>query len=265
MPRAVLIAIGGNALFDTQNGNNIDPTSLDLVCQQIVKVVAAGYQPIITFGNGPQVGNLLEMAENFIAPPRWPIPLDVCVSWTQGEIGYYLSKTLTHQLAQAGLSRPIIAVNTTVMVDLDDPAFLNPTKYVGNFYTQEQAKTLVDAQGWQMKQDSNRGYRRVVASPLPKGVLEMESIRALKDTGAIVLCGGGGGIPVTMEEGVLRGVEAVIDKDFTACLLASGLGIPDLLICTGVDNVYLHYGEPEQQALERVSVSEALQLSLIHI
>ncbi len=256
--KTILIAIGGNALFDTENGNNIDPRKLCHVSQQIVDAIELGYQPVITFGNGPQVGNLLEMSELFVRPPMWPIPLDVCVSWTQGEIGYYLTKELQNQLEKRGFKRTVIAMNTTVVVDAADPAFLNATKPVGNFFTEQQAKVLSDERGWEMKADSNRGFRRVVPSPKPIRFLEEEAIDLLIQGGSVVLCGGGGGIPVIEEEaGVYRGVEAVIDKDYTACLISTRLSIPELLICTGIDYVYLHFGTSEQQALSLVDVPTA--------
>ena len=255
-PRRVLIALGGNALFDSDGGNNIDPTRLNQVCQQIVQVVEAGYQPILTFGNGPQVGQLLEMAECHTLPPKWPIPLDVCVSWTQAEIGYAITKYLHNALAEKGLTRPLVEVNTTVIVQADDPAFLNPTKPIGNFFDETMSEALAKERGWMMKEDSGRGWRRVVPSPMPRGILEQTAIQALVDSGCIVMCGGGGGIPVMFEDGYIRGVEAVIDKDFTACLLAQMLGIDDCVICTGVDYVYLNYGKPDQKQLTQVSVSE---------
>ncbi len=257
--KSVLIAIGGNALFDMENGNNIDPNHIEAVCHEIVGVVKLGYQPVITFGNGPQVGNLLEMTEKYCLPPKWPIPLDVCVSWTQAEIGYFMTKVLANQLRDAGLIRSIMAVNTTVVVDADDPAFLNPTKYVGNFFNEADAQMMSIERGWEMKKDSNRGYRRVVPSPIPVKILEEDAIKALVDSGAIIMCGGGGGIPVAEEDNQLRGVEAVIDKDYTACLLATRLNIQELVICTGVDNVYLNFGTPEEQALEAVTLEDARQ------
>lgn len=255
--QSVLIAIGGNALFDVENGNNIDPASLSAVCGEIVKAVKLGYQPVITFGNGPQVGNLLEMSERYTMPPKWPIPLDVCVAWTQAEIGYFLTKELYNQLKKAGLSISIMEVNTTVVVDSNDPAMINPTKFVGSFFTQDEADALSDERGWQMKADSNRGYRRVVPSPKPIRIVEEDAIRMLVEGGSLILCGGGGGIPVAEEDGIMRGVEAVIDKDYTACLLAGRLGIREIVICTGVDNLFLNFGTPQAVPLSTVQIDEA--------
>lgn len=257
--KPVLIAIGGNALFDLKDGNNIDPLKIDAVCAEIANVVALGYQPVITFGNGPQVGNLLEMTERYTLPPKWPIPLDVCVAWTQAEMGYFLTKVLINRLRSRGVVPDVVAMNTTVVVDSEDPAFWNATKPVGNFFTREDALLLSSERGWEMKEDSNRGWRRVVPSPKPLRVVEENGIRRLIEQGSLVLCGGGGGIPVIEEEGELRGVEAVIDKDYTACLLATRLGIKELVICTGVDQVCLHFGTSNQTPLSRVSLQQARQ------
>jgi carbamate kinase len=255
--KTVLIAIGGNALFDIKNGNNIDSSKIGAVCQEIVEAVLLGYQPVITFGNGPQVGNLLEMTEKYTLPPKYPISLDTCVAWTQAEIGYFLAKEVYNQLYEKGQSLDLMAVNTTVVVDSQDPAFLNATKPVGNFYSKEDAKALSETYGWEMKADSNRGYRRVVPSPVPVRIVEENAIRALVEGQCLLFCGGGGGIPVIEEDGFLRGVEAVIDKDRTACLLAEQLKIQELVICTAVDHVCLHFGTPEEIALKTVGTQEA--------
>jgi carbamate kinase len=255
--KQVLIAVGGNALFDLEGGNNVDPIKLETVCNQIIETVTIGYQPIITFGNGPQVGTLLEMSESFAKPGHWPTPLDVCVAWTQAEIGYFMTKALHYQLRLRGLEKDIVAVNTTVFVDPADPAFLDPTKFVGHFYTEDQANQLRQERGWLIKQDSNRGFRRVVPSPRPLKILEETAIKSLIDNGCIVLCGGGGGIPVIEEQDMICGVEAVIDKDFTACLLASRLGIPEIVICTGVEKLALNFGQPDETPLDEVSIEDA--------
>lgn len=253
----MVVAIGGNALYDIDHGNNIDPMKLEAVSIQLADLVELGFQPIITFGNGPQVGHLLDMVESYTLPPKWPIPLDVCVSWTQAEIGYALTKALCNQLKQRNLKRTVIEVNTTVVVDSQDPAFLNPTKPIGMFYTEGAAQALAQERGWLVKADSNRGWRRVVPSPKPKAILEAEALQTLVDSGALVMCGGGGGIPIIDEDGLWRGIEAVIDKDFTACLIAKSIGAQQLIICTAIDQLYLHFGQPEQTALSQVGVEEA--------
>jgi carbamate kinase len=256
---SVLIAIGGNALYDKKSGNNLCPQMVRAVCQKIVQVYQSGYLPVITFGNGPQVGNLLDMAETSARLFESPVTLDTCVSWTQGEIGYWLTRELTRQLLEAGLEKPVMAVNTLVEVDPNDAAFQKPSKPVGRFINADEAQRLYDERGWIVGPDANRGYRRMVPSPKPLRILEAAPIRHLIDHQFLVLCCGGGGIPVYKKEGVFQGIEAVIDKDFTSCLLAKTLNIENLIICTEVENVYLNFGQPDQKALLRLSLAEAEQ------
>jgi carbamate kinase len=256
---SVLIAIGGNALYDKKSGNNLSPVMVTEVCQRIVEVYQSGYLPVITFGNGPQVGNLLDMAETSARMFTTPITLDTCVSWTQGEIGYWLTRELTRQLLEKGIQKPIMAVNTLVEVNPDDPAFQKPSKPVGKFIDADEAQRLYEERGWIIGPDANRGYRRMVPSPKPLRILEAEPIQHLIAHEFIVLCCGGGGIPVYEKNGVFQGIEAVIDKDFTSCLLAKTLKIENLIICTEVENVYLNFGKPDQQALRRLSLAEAEQ------
>lgn len=254
---SVLIAIGGNALYDKQSGNNLSPEMVTSVCQKVVEVYQQGYLPVVTFGNGPQVGNLLDMAETSAKLFASPITLDVCVSWTQGEIGYWLSRELTRQLLAQGLQAPVMAVNTLVEVAPDDPAFQKPTKPVGKFIDAEEAQKLYEERGWIVGPDANRGYRRMVPSPRPLRILEAGPIQSLIQQGVITLCCGGGGIPVYQKDGVLQGIEAVIDKDFTSCLLAKTLKIDNLIICTEVENVYLNFGREDQMPLRRLGLSDA--------
>jgi carbamate kinase len=256
---SVLIAIGGNALYDKKSGNNLSPAMVQAVCARVVEVLESGYLPIITFGNGPQVGNLLDMAETSARLFENSITLDTCVSWTQGEIGYWLTRELLRQMDAKGLHRSIMAVNTLVEVNPDDPAFLKPSKPVGKFIDAEEAQRLYEERGWIVGPDANRGYRRMVPSPRPLKILEADSIRHLIGAGNIVLCCGGGGIPVYRKDGVLQGIEAVIDKDFTSCLMAKTLHIENLIICTEVENVCLNFGQPNQVALQKISLSQAEQ------
>ena len=250
----VLIAVGGNALYDKQENTNLSARMVAEVCRHIVSVLKQGYLPVITFGNGPQVGNLLNMAESAVQAYGAGVTLDTCVSWTQGEIGYGLSQELQKQLAQAGLKTPVIAVNTRSEVDPADPAFEKPSKPIGQFIDMDTAQRLFEERGWIVGPDANRGYRRLVPSPMPKAILEADAIHALIESGAIVLCGGGGGIPVGPDG---HGIEAVIDKDFTSCLIARTLNIENMIICTEVENVYLNFGKPNQKALYRLSLEEA--------
>jgi len=250
----VLIAIGGNALYDKQENTNLSPAMVGEVCRHVVAVLQQGYLPVITFGNGPQVGNLLNMAESSVQTYGQSVTLDTCVSWTQGEIGYGLTQELNRVLKQNGLGHSVVAVNTLVEVDPADPAFAKPTKPIGQFIDMDTAQRLYEKRGWIIGPDANRGYRRLVPSPMPKKIIEADAINALIASGAIVLCGGGGGIPVGPDG---HGIEAVIDKDFTSCLIAKTLGIENMVICTEVENVYLSFGQPEQKPLFRISLAEA--------
>ncbi len=253
----VLIAVGGNALYDKALGNNLCESMVQDVCNRIAEVVAQGFLPVVTFGNGPQVGNLLDMAETSARMFEKPITLDACVAWTQGEIGYRMAEELTRQLAIRGLQQTVLAVNTTVEVNEADPAFQKPSKPVGRFISMEEAQKLYQQRGWVIGPDANRGYRRLVPSPKPLRILEAEAIGALIQSGYITLCCGGGGIPVRRVDNHYEGIEAVIDKDFTSCLLAKTLQIEHVVICTEVDHVYLNFGKPDQVALKQISVEEA--------
>jgi carbamate kinase len=259
----VLIAIGGNALYDKQSGNNLSAKMVKEVCQHIVTVAQRGYFPVVTFGNGPQVGNLLDMAETSARMFPEPITLDICVSWTQGEIGYWLSRELLTQFRQHGIDFPVAAINTQVLVDPNDAAFQKPSKPVGRFISPEEASRLYEERGWVVGPDSNRGYRRMVPSPRPIAIQEADAIQRMIDGRIVPLCCGGGGIPYAWQgEGQhieMIGVEAVIDKDFTSCLIAKTLKLDNLIICTEVDNIYLNFGTPEQRAIERLTLEEAHQ------
>jgi len=249
---SVLIAVGGNALYDKVTGSNLSVPMVEAVCARMIEVLKLGYLPVITFGNGPQVGNLLDMTET--SARGMVVPLDVCVAWTQGEIGYALSLELKRQLKAYGFEQTVMAVNTTVEVDPADPAFQKPSKPVGKFITMEEAQQLFEERGWVIGPDANRGYRRMVPSPMPLKILEADAIGKLIQQGVIPLCCGGGGIPVDAQ---LNGIEAVIDKDYTSCLLAKTLKIDNVIICTEVENVYLHFGQPNQTPLRRLSLKEA--------
>jgi carbamate kinase len=256
----VLVAIGGNALYDKSQGNNLHDPFVKTICAKLVEVVRAGYQPVITFGNGPQVGNLYDMAETSVRLFPEPVTLDTCVSWTQGEIGYRLARELQSQLSSAGFERTVVAVNTTAVVSPEDAAFQKPTKPVGRFISPEEAELLYNERGWIIGPDANRGYRRMVPSPRPLEILEADAIERMVAAGVIVLCCGGGGIPVAWTEaGRLRGIEAVIDKDYTSCLLAKTLQLENLVICTEVQNICLHFGTPQQTPLRQVTVAQAKQ------
>jgi len=255
--KRVLIAIGGNALYDKEGGDNLDHRKVHEICGNITNVVKQGYLPVITFGNGPQVGNLLDMAETSARFYASRVTLETCVSWTQGQMGYWIANELTSHLIRAGVDLTVMPTITSVEVDPMDPAFASPSKPVGNFITEEVAQRLYEERGWVVGPDSNRGYRRLVPSPKPQKIVEAPALGKLIDNDVIVLCCGGGGVPVYRTKEGLRGIEAVIDKDYTSCLLAKTLGIENLIICTEVEYVYLNYGTPQQEPLRRVSLEAA--------
>jgi len=223
----------------------------------VVDLLADGHSILLTHGNGPIVGNILirnEAARDQIPP----MPLDVCGADSQGGIGYMVQQTLQNLLMERGLKRSVATVITQVVVDDKDPAFKNPTKPIGPFYDEEHAKRLQIQKGWAMVQDSGRGWRRAVPSPKPQEVVEIDSIRSLLDSGEVVVAAGGGGIPVIRtEEGLLKGVEAVIDKDRATEVLALSLAVDGIVVVTGVDQVSLNYGTDKQRDVSEMTVSEA--------
>jgi carbamate kinase len=210
----------------------------------------------VTHGNGPQVGNVLlrsDLAAHLL--PR--LPLDTCVADTQGGMGFMLQQCLDNAFCQVGVRRPTVTVVTRTVVQFDDPAFRRPSKPIGNFYEEAQARRRMAADGWVMEEDAGRGWRRVVPSPEPREIVEERAIRALLDTGAIVIAAGGGGVPVVRQaDGSLLGVEAVVDKDLASALLAANLGAEVLLILTGVEHVALDFGRPTRRDLHEVTATE---------
>jgi carbamate kinase len=224
--------------------------------KHLAALLRRGERIAITHGNGPQVGNIL--LQNEIAKETLPpMPLDVCGAESQGMIGYMLQRALRSELESGGPNVPVTTIVSQTLVDAEDPAFKNPTKPVGPFYTATEARQLRESKGWHIISDSGRGYRRVVPSPTPLDILEKETIIRLFETGTVVISVGGGGVPVIREKnGKLRGVEAVLDKDRTAALLAKILGVETLLILTDVERVFVNYGKPDQRALDRMTVQE---------
>ena len=260
MSKRALIAVGGNALFRAGQTGTIaeQRANAALTARHIVQLLRHDIFAVLTHGNGPQVGAQLlrsELASTQVSAE----PLDVCVADTEGSIGYILERALQDALAEAGLSVPVATLITQVMVDKRDPAFDHPTKPIGPFYSAAEAQARTRELGWRMVEDAARGYRRVVASPTPIAIVEIDVIRELVDAGFLVITAGGGGIPVACQNGHLAGVEAVIDKDSASALLASQLGADIFIISTDTPYVYLNYKQPDQQALERLSVSAAQQ------
>ncbi len=257
MPQSALIAVGGNSLIRAGEKGTIPEqiANAHRVGKAIVSLLRGGLSIVVTHGNGPQVGAALLRSER-AAGQVYEQSLDVCVAATQGEIGYILQQSLQQEIEAAGLDIPVIVVLTQVVVRADDPAFGRPSKPIGPFYSEAHAEARQRALGWKMVEDSSRGYRRVVASPAPVEIVEERTIRLVLGQGALVIATGGGGIPVVRENGRLRGVDAVIDKDRASTLLAGKLGVDKLVFSTDADHIYLNYRKPGQKALERVTAAE---------
>ena len=252
------MSLGGNAILQHAQKGTADEQEKNLqnTARHLVKLLRQGEKIAITHGNGPQVGNILlqnELARDTLPP----MPLDVCGAESLGMIGYMLERALRSEMEVAGISLPVSTFVTQTLVEADDPAFQNPTKPVGPFYTERQASELERSKGWRLVSDSGRGFRRVVPSPTPLDILEKETIVQLFNNGTIVISSGGGGVPVTRDQnGQIRGVEAVLDKDRTAALLGKILGVDTLLILTDVDKVFINYGRPDQKGLDKITMKE---------
>jgi carbamate kinase len=252
----VVVALGGNAISPPGSRSPI-PAQYERTLETAQHLVHLAERPlVVTHGNGPQVGNLLlrsDLAADLL--PR--LPLDTLVADTQGGMGFMLQQCLDNAFGLAGTRRPTVTVVTRTVVELDDPAFRHPSKPIGNFYEEAEARRRMVEDGWAMREDAGRGWRRVVPSPVPREIVEEPAIRALLRTGAIVVAAGGGGVPVVRRpDGSLLGVEAVIDKDLASALLAANLGAEVLLILTGVEHVALDFGRPTQRDLHEVRVEE---------
>ena len=257
MAKSALIAVGGNSLIRAGEKGTISEQLANTrrTAAAVVNVLRQGYRLVITHGNGPQVGAALlrsERASNQV----YGQTLDVCDAATQGEIGYLLQQSLENELLTAGLAIPVVTVLTQVVVSRDDPAMQHPTKPIGPFYSRAEAEEKKRALGWQIVEDAARGYRRVVPSPQPIDIVELEVIRRLLEQGVLVIAVGGGGIPVMRTNGGFEGVEAVLDKDRASALLASRLGVDLFAISTDTDCVYLDYKKPTQRPLAHVTAAE---------
>lgn len=262
IPDRLIIAIGGNAMHpEGSRGSAQEQKQIAAdTARSLLPVMELGTELVITHGNGPVVGKML--LRHAIARGRVePMPLDICVAHSQGGIAYLLMQALENALRAKGNPRHVVCLLTQVEVDPSDPAFENPTKPIGYFYTEEEAKALSAEMGWNMREDSGRGWRHVVPSPLPKHIVDISLIQTVANSGSVVIAGGGGGVPVVREGlGQRRGVEAVIDKDRTTALMANVLGIKDMIILTAVSRVAINYGKPDQRDLDRVSLSEIRRL-----
>ncbi len=255
----IVIALGGNALQanpkDTSANSQLN-TAKD-TAKYLVDLVEEGHSIIVAHGNGPQVGQIVSTYEvsNSVDKANTIMPFPECGAMSQGYIGYHLQQAIKTELIKRNINKDVVTLITEVVVDENDENFNNPSKPIGSFFTKEEAKRISDEKGYVFKEDSNRGWRRVVASPLPVRIVEENSIKALVNAGHIVITVGGGGIPVVEKDGYLKGVDAVIDKDFASEKLAEILDADKLLILTAVEKVYINYGKPEEKSLDKVTVN----------
>jgi carbamate kinase len=256
--KRAIVALGGNAItneiVEDTIANQFANTRRSL--QTIVELARQGYGLCVTHGNGPQVGNALLRVE--LARGKAPIlPLGICVADTEGGMGYMIEQSLQNRLNKEDIKRTACTIITQIVVDHNDPSIKNPTKYIGQFYSEEQARKMAEESGWIVKADANRGWRRVVASPKPLTCVEKDVIRALLDHHFIVITAGGGGIPVYIDPELgFEGVDAVIDKDRTSAVLGREIGAELFLILTSVERVALNFGSPDEKPLDKVTVSE---------
>ncbi len=257
--QTAVVAVGGNSLIvDEQHQSIPDQVrAATLTSHYVADMVEAGWTVVLTHGNGPQVGFILRRSG--IAKGEVPeVPVDYADADTQGAIGYMFQRALYNEFRRRGLERKVIAVVTQVLVDADDPAFRNPSKPIGAHMSEDVARSLAGNLGWTVKEDAGRGWRRVVASPMPKTIIERDIIDSLIDLGYIVIACGGGGIPVVRDgQGDLQGLEAVIDKDFASSLLARVVGAELFVVTTGVEKVAVNFGKPDQRWLDRMTLAEA--------
>ncbi len=260
MSKLVLVAVGGNALIRAGEAGSASQQFQNAMetARSVVRVLKAGHRIVLTHGNGPQIGATLIRSE-LAAQSAYRMPYDCCIAATQGEIGYVLQYTLWQAMQAEGMRVPVVSLVTQVLVDKHDQAFTHPTKPIGPFYTKEVAERYRSELGWAVVEDAQRGYRRVVPSPEPKEIIELEAIRACVDKGLVVIAAGGGGVPVFNDHDITKGVEAVVDKDLTSAVLATRLGADVFAIATGEESVYLDYRKPTQRAVRSLTVDECLR------
>jgi carbamate kinase len=258
-PKVALIAFGGNALLpDNQRGLQAEQMrNAQKAAELMVPIIRKGYELIVVHGNGPQVGNLLIQMEEAVTKIP-PYTLDVCDAMTEGSMGFMLERAITNELRRRSIDKEVASLVTQVVVDRDDPAFTKPTKPVGPFYSRYRAQMLAREKKWTMVEDAGRGYRKVVPSPKPIDVVPKGVIRDLVHAGRVVIAAGGGGIPIIINSrGLFEGVEAVIDKDYAASLLAREVGVDLFIILTAIERVYIDFGKPGQREAPVLTVEEA--------
>jgi len=258
MSKVAVVAVGGNSLIKDKDHRSVQDQykALYETSLHISDMIEMGYNVIITHGNGPQVGFILLRSE-LSKDQLHQVPLDSCGADTQGAIGYMFQMALHNIFRDRGIDKDVVTVVTQVVVDQNDQAFQHPSKPIGPFYSEEEAKQRQEKEKWEIVEDAGRGWRRVVASPIPKEIVEEDAIQKLIDSGFIVVAVGGGGIPVVKDEkGHLKGAAAVIDKDFASSLLASNIKADLFLISTAVEKVFLNFGKPDQKELDRMTLDE---------
>ena len=254
----IVIALGGNAL-QSKDSDSTAEAQLEVVrrtCERIADISCAGYEMAVVHGNGPQVGRIVLASETAkdVVPP---MPFDVCGAMSQGYIGYHIQQCLHYALAKRNRNVPVVTLATQMVVEQSDQAFQNPTKPIGAFYSQEEARRLEQEKGYAMREDAGRGWRRVVASPLPRRIVEISAVQKLWEDTIVITCGGGGIPVVEHPDGSLSGVAAVIDKDFAAELLAEQVHADVLMILTEVERVAIRWGKPDQKDLNHLTLAEA--------
>ncbi|MGQ0669352.1 MAG: carbamate kinase [Actinomycetota bacterium] len=257
--KTAVVAIGGNSLIKDKEHQSVRDQYIAAgeTCWHIASMIKDGWEVAIGHGNGPQVGFILRRSE-LAAHELHEVPLDVCGADSQGAIGYALQQNLLNDFRRLGIDKQAVTVVTQVEVDADDPAFQSPSKPIGSYMDEEKAKQRRDNEGWAVMEDAGRGWRRVVASPIPKRIVEEDAVRDLIANGFVVITVGGGGIPVVADErGDLQGVAAVIDKDFASSLLANRIGAELFIISTAVEKVALNFGKPNEEWIDRMTVSQA--------
>ena len=258
MSKLAVVAVGGNSLIKDSKHQSIPDQYAATVetSVHIAGMIEQGWDVVLTHGNGPQVGFILRRSELSVNELH-PVPLDYCGADTQGAIGYMFQRALRNEFKKRGIQKQAATVVSQVLVDSNDPAFQNPSKPIGSFMDKDAARGHKEKEGWSVVEDAGRGWRRVVPSPLPKALVERDAVESLIKAGFVVVCSGGGGIPVVEKNGELAGVEAVIDKDFAGSLLAQSIKADLFLISTAVEKVALNFNKPDQKWLDRMTLAEA--------
>ncbi len=258
MKKRIVLALGGNALQKNGEATAEAQKSIAMEVGKVVANLAGKYEIILAHGNGPQIGNILIHEETAATEKAPAMPLETAVAMSQGQIGYWLAQAINNAFIAEGKTSKVVTVVSQIVVDRNDPAFKDPTKPIGQFYTEQEAKKLTKEKGWVVKEDAGRGWRRVVASPKPIDIVEKKAITELVEEGIIVIAAGGGGIPVYRTKVLkrLKGIDAVIDKDYAAEKLAELTKADVFISCTAVPNVYINYGEENQHALGEISARD---------